>query len=74
MARSEQQLTALNFYGKSIDMAKAGRPKVKASEKRGETFRFMTTKEESAQIRANAKAAGLNLSEYLRRVALQKGE
>ena len=55
-------------------MAKAGRPKVKASEKRGETFRFMTTKEESAKIRANAKSAGITISDYLRRVALQKGE
>lgn len=55
-------------------MRKMGRPKVKASEKRGETFRFMTTKEESAQIRANAKAAGLTISDYLRRVALRKGE
>ena len=47
---------------------------MKASEKRGETFRFMATKEESAQIRANAKAAGLTISDYLRRVALRKGE
>lgn len=57
-----------------MDMGKMGRPKVKASEKRGETFRFMTTKAESAQIRANAKAAGLTISDYLRRVALRKGE
>lgn len=47
---------------------------MKASEKRGETFRFMTTKEESAKIRANAKTAGMTVSEYLRRVALQKGD
>lgn len=47
---------------------------MKASEKRGETFRFMTTKEECAQIRANAKAAGLTISDYLRRVGLRKGE
>jgi hypothetical protein len=52
-------------------MRKAGRPKVKASEKRGETFRFMATKEESARIRIKAKAAGLTLSEYLRQVALR---
>lgn len=57
-----------------MDMVKMGRPKVKASEKRGETFRFMATKEESVQIRANAKAAGLTISDYLRRVALRKGE
>jgi len=49
---------------------RVGRPELKASEKRGETFRFMVTKEESAKIRAKAKAARLSLSEYLRRVAL----
>ena len=30
----------------------------------------MATKEESAKVRAKAKAAGLTISEYLRRVAL----
>ena len=49
---------------------RVGRPELKASEKRGETFRFMTTKEESAKIRAKAKAAGLSLSDYLRKLAL----
>lgn len=50
---------------------RVGRPEVKASEKRGETFRFMVTKAESAEIRAKAKAAGYtNLSDYLRKVAL----
>lgn len=56
------------------DTVKAGRAKVKASEKHSETFRFMTTKEESAKIRANAKAAGITVSEYLRRVALQRND
>jgi hypothetical protein len=51
---------------------RAGRPPVKASEKRGETFRFMTTKEESAKIRAKAKEAGLTISEYLRDAAIPK--
>jgi len=50
---------------------RAGRPELKASERRGETFRFMTTTEESAKIRAKAKAARLTLSEYLRLVALR---
>lgn len=50
---------------------RVGRPEVKASEKRGETFRFMVTKAESAEIRAKAKAAGhLTVSDYLRKVAL----
>jgi hypothetical protein len=53
-------------------MRKAGRPKVKASEKHSETFRFMTTKEESATIRAKAKVLGLTISEYLRSVAIPK--
>jgi hypothetical protein len=48
-----------------------GRPKLKASEKRGEIFRVMATKEESAKIRSKAKAAGQTLSEYLRQVALR---
>jgi mobilization protein NikA len=30
----------------------------------------MVTKEEAAKIRAKAKAAGLTISEYLRKVAL----
>jgi len=53
-------------------MGKAGRPKVKASEKRGETFRIMVTREESAKIRSLARAAGVTISEYLRRAALPK--
>jgi len=53
-------------------MRKVGRPKVKASEKRGETFRIMVTKEESAEIRSLARAAGLTISEYLRSVAIPK--
>jgi hypothetical protein len=50
---------------------RVGRPQLRASEKRGETFRFMVTREESAKVRDKAKAAGLTLSEYLRRVALR---
>ena len=53
-------------------MRKVGRPKVKASEKPGETFRIMVTKEESAKIRNLARAAGLTISEYLRSVAIPK--
>ncbi len=49
---------------------RVGRPELKASEKRGETFRFMVTKEESAKVRIRAKAARLTISEYLRKVAL----
>ena len=49
---------------------RVGRPELKASERRGEAFRFMATKEESAKIRTRAKAAGVTISEYLRKVAL----
>lgn len=51
---------------------RVGRPELKASERRGETFRFMATKEESIKIRSKAKALGLTLSEYLRRVSIPK--
>jgi uncharacterized protein (DUF1778 family) len=51
---------------------RVGRPELKASERRGETFRFMATKEESAKIRSAAKAAGKTLSEFLRDVAIPK--
>ena len=49
---------------------RAGRPGLKPSERRGEIFRFMATKAESAKLRRKAKAAGLTISEYLRSVAL----
>ena len=49
---------------------RVGRPKAKASEKRGEILRFVVTREENAKIRAKAKAAGLSLSDYLRKLAL----
>jgi hypothetical protein len=51
---------------------RVGRPEMKASEKRGETFRFMATKEESKKIRAKAKSLGRTLSDYLRDVAIPK--
>jgi hypothetical protein len=51
---------------------RAGRPELKPSERRGETFRFMATKEESAKIRSKAKDSGLTISEYLRSVAIPK--
>jgi len=53
---------------------RVGRPELKASEKHTETFRFVTTKEESAKIRAEAKRLRLNVSEYLRSVAIPKEE
>lgn len=53
---------------------RVGRPEVKASERRGETFRFVTTKEESAKIRGEAKRLHLTVSEYLRGVAIPRGE
>lgn len=53
---------------------RVGRPKVKPSERRGETFRFMATKEESEQIRRKAKKAGLTISEYLRSIAIRTPE
>lgn len=49
---------------------RVGRPKAKASEKRGEIIRFVVTREEDAKIRARAKADGLSLSDYIRKSTL----
>ena len=49
---------------------RVGRPKAKASEKRGEILRFVVTKREKAAIRAKAKKAKLSLSDYLRKTAI----
>jgi hypothetical protein len=47
-------------------MAKrVGRPKVAASKKRVESFRFVVTKVEAAKVRARCKALNLTLSEIL---------
>jgi hypothetical protein len=46
-----------------------GRPKMEGP-KREFGFRFLTTKAETSKIKARAKASGLTVSEYLRRVAL----
>ncbi len=51
---------------------KAGRPEIAASERREIIFRFVTTKEEAAKIRAAAKARRVTLSEYLRNAAIPK--
>jgi len=55
-------------------MAKrAGRPVKAESEKRNVIFRFLVTKAEEKRLRARAKELGLEISEYLRSVAIPKG-
>ncbi len=49
---------------------RAGRPEIAPSQRREVIFRFVATKAEAAKIRGKAKALGLTLSEYLRRVAI----
>ena len=49
-----------------------GRPRVPESQKRNRILRFVVTKAEDALIRAKAKQLHLELSEYLRFVAIPK--
>lgn len=51
---------------------RAGRPGVAPSQRRQVIFRFVVTKAEAVKIRSGAKASGLTISEYLRRVAIPK--
>jgi hypothetical protein len=51
---------------------RAGRPVIRASERRNEIFRFVATKAEAAKIRAKAKQSSQTLSEYLRSVAIPR--
>jgi hypothetical protein len=49
---------------------RAGRPEIAPSQRREVIFRFVVTKAEAGKIRSKAKAEGLTISEYLRRVAI----
>lgn len=53
---------------------RVGRPEVPASRRREVIFRFVATKAEATKIRGAAKAVNLTISEYLRSVAIPKGE
>ena len=49
---------------------RTGRPPKPASERLSETLRPRVTKEEHRKLRAEARQAGLTLSEYIRRKLL----
>jgi len=51
---------------------RVGRPAKAESEKRTVIFRFLVTRAEEKRLRARAKELGLEISEYLRRVAIPK--
>lgn len=54
-------------------MAKrAGRPEIASSQRREVIFRFVVTKAEAGKIRGAAKAAGVTISEYLRKAAIPR--
>jgi hypothetical protein len=51
---------------------RAGRPEIAPSQRREIIFRFVVTKAEAGKIRSAAKASGVTISEYLRKVAIPK--
>ena len=51
---------------------RVGRPELEANQRRSAVFRFVTTQEEGARIRAKAKNLRMTLSEYLRSVTIPR--